>query len=144
MHLFRILKPLLWVGILVSLGIMLIVFCSSSDDFSLTIVDGHFEAGDYRITWPQTDNNDELVASGTYSVRMSTTDFHDSREFRISSSFSSVSATIDSLFCVRGGGTLPTSFQLAINSTGYAPGDTVLICCTLPTAADLKVTVVRE
>lgn len=124
------------------LGTLLIVFCSSSDDFSITLSDGTEPAGNFRIMWPQTDSNDELVAAGTYSVRMSTADFHENWEFRISSSFPSVSAANDSMFCAAGA--LPVAYQVSLNATAYAPGDTVLICCALPAASDLKVTVVRH
>jgi hypothetical protein len=127
-------------AILVLLSV-LILTCSSDSGRTFTLLDDSLMAGAYVYMWDQYDG-DEYVPAGSYSVRMRAGDFEQSLNFRIAASNNHVEAECDSSGTT-GGGVLPSQFALILNTTEYAPQDTICIFYDLPTSCDVQI-LIRE
>ncbi len=99
------------------------------------------EPGRYRLCWDQINKDSAIVPLGNYSVRISAGDFEDSADFIISTS--AVPIYAGDCSHVIGGGVDPATYQLSINGTEYAPGDTVVVQYWLPATSEVRVNIYR-
>ncbi len=99
------------------------------------------EPGRYRLCWDQIDKYGSIVPLGNHIVRISAGDFEDSKDFIISTS--AVPIYAGDCSHVVGGGVIPASYQLFINGTEYAPGDTVVVTYWLPATSEVRVNICR-
>jgi len=127
-------KNLILVSIL--LGLMLVACSSDDSKQTYDLLDDTLPAGSYAYMWDQFDG-DENVPTGSYAIHMRAGDFEDAINFQILASNDPVQPACDSSGNT-GGGVLPAQFALDIDTTDYAPGDTICIYFDLPTMADVR------
>jgi len=99
------------------------------------------EAGRCVVLWAQQDDEGNTVPEGSYHARMIAGDFQGEDEFQILSNASHMPSPCDSSNCGVGGGQLPQSFSISVNSNTYARSDTVCIYYDLPVSSTVTVRV---
>jgi len=109
---------------------------SSKSNLVATLVNETKAAGRYAVIWTQTDDKGNQVAAGNYAANFKADNYDSTIGFQISGTVSNADDSCDT-----GGGQLPTSFTIAVDSSIYAPGDTICIRYELPVSAQVLLTI---